>query len=622
MQVVRQRAQRSAANVAKRAFVIQSESDMLEFDKKYFNAGDFRSQYSTHTYRLDAPLDELKTIDDVNPIGGELGMSLFPLFMRTMHEENLPYVSPAQANYIYMRNLSISADKFHHYKPDFFPVPEDANPDELPIGRIVEIDEDIVTVEWACADDAAGVNDRIEVLTGDERVTLEVIDSLGPRTRCLCIQSTDMVNMNMPCVGMGEPIRVPVGDAVLGRVLDVLGQPIDGRGDVGAELHNPIHCDPVPWDWISTSDEQLITGIKVIDFFCPYIKGGKIGLFGGAGVGKTVVIMEMINNIAFHHGGYSVFTGVGERSREGSDLYYEMIEAGVISFENHDPNSKCCLVFGQMNESSGARARVALTGLTIAEYFRDEQNQDVLLFVDNIYRYTQAGMEISSMLGILPSAVGYQPTLGQEVGEVQERILSTKKGSITSVQAIYVPADDITDPAPAALFAHLDASTVLSRDVAGNGVYPAVSPLDSSSTLLEPESVGTYHVDLVGKAKQTLVQYNTLKDIIAILGMEELAPDDQKIVLRARKLEIFLSQPMTVAQIFTGIDGRFVELPDTLQSIEDILEGRVDDIPESVFRFCGGMQEVRAKGERLAEEARIKAEAQRRMRQQAMADEE
>ena len=402
-------------------------------------------------------------------------------------------------------------------------------------------------------------------------------------------------------INTGEPIKVPVGPALLGRIINVIGEPVDERGPVKSDMYKPIHREAPSFVDQSTTEEILTTGIKVIDLLEPYSKGGKIGLFGGAGVGKTVLIMELINNIAKGHGGYSVFTGVGERTREGNDLYHEMTESGVIDLVGD--KSKTVLVYGQMNEPPGARARVALTGLTEAEYFRDQEHQDVLLFIDNIFRFTQAGSEVSALLGRIPSAVGYQPTLGTDMGAMQERITSTKDGSITSVQAVYVPADDLTDPAPATTFAHLDATTVLSRKISELGIYPAVDPLDSTSRALSPEIVGEEHYQTARRVQELLQKYNSLQDIIAILGMDELSEDDRIVVSRARKVQRFLSQPFHVAEVFTGIKGTFVKLEDTIKGFKEILDGKYDDLPESAFYMVGTIEEALAKAEKMKESA-------------------
>jgi len=400
----------------------------------------------------------------------------------------------------------------------------------------------------------------------------------------------------------GGPIAVPVGPETLGRIMNVIGEPIDERGDVKTKQEFPIHRPAPEFVDQSTEAEVLVTGIKVIDMLAPYAKGGKIGLFGGAGVGKTVLIMELINNVAKAHGGYSVFAGVGERTREGNDLYHEMMESGVIKVDE-EGGSKAALVYGQMNEPPGARARVGLTGLTLAEYFRDEEGQDVLFFVDNIFRFTQAGSEVSALLGRIPSAVGYQPTLATDMGTLQERITTTKKGSITSVQAIYVPADDLTDPAPATAFAHLDATTVLSRQIAELGIYPAVDPLDSTSRILDPRVVGEEHYNVAREVQRVLQQYKALQDIIAILGMEELSEEDKLTVARARKIQRFLSQPFFVAEVFTGSPGKLVSLEDTIKGFKGIVNGDYDHLPEAAFYMVGTIEEAQEKAEKLADEA-------------------
>jgi F-type H+-transporting ATPase subunit beta len=415
------------------------------------------------------------------------------------------------------------------------------------------------------------------------------------------MDTTDGLTRGQEVADSGDAIAVPVGKETLGRIMDVIGRPIDERGDVGASAKWPIHRAAPEFTDQSTETEVLVTGIKVIDLLEPYAKGGKIGLFGGAGVGKTVLIMELINNIAKGHGGYSVFAGVGERTREGNDLYHEMIESGVIDLEGDA--SKVALVYGQMNEPPGARARVALTGLTQAEYFRDEEGQDVLFFVDNIFRFTQAGAEVSALLGRIPSAVGYQPTLSTDMGAMQERITTTNKGSITSVQAVYVPADDLTDPAPATTFAHLDATTVLNRSIAEKGIYPAVDPLDSTSRILDPRIIGDDHYAVARGVQQTLQGYKNLQDIIAILGMDELSEEDKMTVARARKLERFLSQPFHVAEVFTGFPGVFVPLEETIKGFKGILNGDYDHLPESAFYMVGTMDEAIAKAEKMAAEA-------------------
>jgi len=418
------------------------------------------------------------------------------------------------------------------------------------------------------------------------KLTLEVAQHIGESiVRTIAMDSTDGLKRGQEVLDKGNPISVPVGDQTLGRMFDVLGNPIDEKGGISdASLILPIHRQAPPFDELTTSSEVLATGIKVIDLMEPYTKGGKTGLFGGAGVGKTVLIQELIRNIATEHGGYSIFAGVGERTREGNDLYGEMVESGVID--------KTALVFGQMNEPPGARLRVALSGLTMAEYFRDEQGKDVLLFVDNMFRFTQAGSEVSALLGRMPSAVGYQPTLATEMGELQERITSTKKGSVTSVQAVYVPADDLTDPAPATTFAHLDATTVLDRKIAELGIYPAIDPLDSTSRILDPRVIGDRHYNVARSVQVTLQKYNELQDIIAILGMDELSDDDKMVVSRARKLQKFMSQPFFVAEQFTGVEGRYVNLEDSISGFEAIVKGEMDEYPENAFAYVGTLDEV------------------------------
>ena len=437
---------------------------------------------------------------------------------------------------------------------------------------------------------------------GERKLVLEVAQHLGESTvRCIAMDSTDGMVRGQRVTDTGGPITMPVGPETLGRILNVVGDPIDDRGEVVTKSRMPIHREAPPLVDQSTETEILVTGIKVVDLLEPYPKGGKIGLFGGAGVGKTVIIIELINNIAKGHGGISVFAGVGERTREGNDLYHEMIESGVIKLDGE--GSKAALVFGQMNEPPGARARVGLSGLTLAEYFRDEAGQDVLFFVDNIFRFTQAGSEVSAMLGRIPSAVGYQPTLGTDMGELQERITSTKKGSITSVQAIYVPADDLTDPAPATSFSHLDATTVLSRQIAELGIYPAVDPLDSTSRILDPRIIGEEHYSVARQTQVVLQRYKSLQDIIAILGMEELSEDDKLIVARARKIQRFLSQPFHVAEVFTGKPGVFVQLEDTIKGFKGIVAGEYDDLPEAAFYMLGTIEEAVEKGREMAAEA-------------------
>jgi len=433
-------------------------------------------------------------------------------------------------------------------------------------------------------------------------LVLEVAQQLGEQTvRAIAMDTTDGLVRGQEVVDTGRPISVPVGPETLGRILNVVGEPIDERGAVSARESLPIHREAPPFTDQSTEAEVLVTGIKVVDLLAPYAKGGKVGLFGGAGVGKTVLIQELINNIAKAHGGVSVFAGVGERTREGNDLYNEFIESGVINLDGG--GSKVALVFGQMNEPPGARARVALTGLTMAEYFRDQEGQDVLFFIDNIFRFTQAGSEVSALLGRIPSAVGYQPTLATDMGALQERITSTKKGSITSVQAIYVPADDLTDPAPATSFAHLDATTVLSRQIAELGIYPAVDPLDSTSRVLDPRVVGEEHYEVAREVQRILQSYKSLQDIIAILGMDELSEADKLTVARARKIQRFLSQPFHVAEIFTGTPGVFVKLEDTVRGFKKIVSGECDDMPEGAFYMVGTIEEAVEKARKMAAEA-------------------
>lgn len=434
-----------------------------------------------------------------------------------------------------------------------------------------------------------------------KRLVLEVSQHLGESTvRCIAMDATEGLVRGQEVTDSGSPIRMPVGPGTLGRIMNVVGEPVDERGPVDAKDYFPIHRQAPEFVEQSTETEILITGIKVIDLLAPYTKGGKVGLFGGAGVGKTVLIQELINNVAKGHGGYSVFAGVGERTREGNDLYHEMIESGIIDLEGE---SRVSLVFGQMNEPPGARARVALSALTQAEYFRDEEGKDVLLFVDNIFRFTQAGSEVSALLGRIPSAVGYQPTLATDMGALQERITSTKKGSITSVQAVYVPADDLTDPAPATSFAHLDATTVLSRAISELGIYPAVDPLDSTSRALDPLIVGEEHYNTAREVQRVLQTYKGLQDIIAILGMDELSEEDKLVVARARKIQRFLSQPFFVAEIFTGSPGVFVNLEDTIKAFKGIVDGDYDHLPEQAFYMVGTIEDAVAKGKKMAEAA-------------------
>jgi len=475
-------------------------------------------------------------------------------------------------------------------------------------GKIVQVIGPVVDVEFPSGEPpevytALKVqNPNVDQTDSARELTVEVAQHLGERTvRTIAMDSTDGLVRGMTVTNTHAPIMMPVGKEVLGRILNVVGQPVDERGPVNAKKFLPIHRPAPKFVDQSVKVEAFETGIKVIDLLAPYRRGGKIGLFGGAGVGKTVLIMELINNVAKKHGGYSCFAGVGERTREGNDLWHEMAESKLETGES--VLSKAALVYGQMNEPPGARARVALSALTCAEYFRDEEGQDVLLFVDNIFRFTQAGSEVSALLGRIPSAVGYQPTLSTEMGELQERITSTNKGSITSVQAIYVPADDLTDPAPATAFAHLDATTVLSRPIAELGIYPAVDPLDSTSTILSPQVVGDEHYKCARDVQRVLQRYKELQDIIAILGMDELSEDDKLLVARARKIQRFLSQPFFVAQQFTGAAGKYVELKDTIRGFRDLVDGKYDHIPEQAFYMCGGIEDVLANAERLAKAA-------------------
>ncbi|MGH7106071.1 MAG: F0F1 ATP synthase subunit beta [Acetobacteraceae bacterium] len=464
------------------------------------------------------------------------------------------------------------------------------------VGRVTQVLGAVVDVQFE--GDLPFIQNALQTKIGERLLVLEVAQELGERTvRCIAMDTTDGLVRHQEVVDTGGPITVPVGPETLGRILNVIGEPVDERGPVETEKRYPIHRAAPLFDEQATSAQILVTGIKVVDLLAPYLRGGKTGLFGGAGVGKTVLIQELINNIAKAHGGVSVFAGVGERTREGNDLYHEMIEAGVIKLDG--PGSKVALVYGQMNEPPGARARVGLSGLSLAEYFRDEEGQDVLFFVDNIFRFTQAGAEVSALLGRIPSAVGYQPTLATDMGALQERITSTKKGSITSVQAIYVPADDLTDPAPATSFAHLDATTVLSRQIAELGIYPAVDPLDSTSRSLDPRVVGEEHYAVAREVQRILQTYKSLQDIIAILGMDELSEDDKLVVARARKIQRFLSQPFHVAEVFTGFPGVFVPVADTIRSFKAICAGEYDHLPEAAFYMVGTIEEVVKKAESL-----------------------
>ncbi|KAL3231873.1 hypothetical protein MRX96_023143 [Rhipicephalus microplus] len=467
-------------------------------------------------------------------------------------------------------------------------------------GHIVAVIGAVVDVQFD--DNLPPILNALEVEGRKPRLVLEVAQHLGENTvRTIAMDGTEGLVRGQKVKDTQSPIKIPVGPETLGRIMNVIGEPIDERGPIPSDKFLAIHQEAPEFVEMSVEQEILVTGIKVVDLLAPYSKGGKIGLFGGAGVGKTVLIMELINNVAKAHGGYSVFAGVGERTREGNDLYHEMIEGGVISLK--DKNSKVSLVYGQMNEPPGARARVALTGLSVAEYFRDQEGQDVLLFIDNIFRFTQAGSEVSALLGRIPSAVGYQPTLATDMGTMQERITTTKKGSITSVQAIYVPADDLTDPAPATTFAHLDATTVLSRGIAELGIYPAVDPLDSTSRIMDPNVVGQEHYDIARGVQKILQDYKSLQDIIAILGMDELSEEDKLTVSRARKIQRFLSQPFQVAEVFTGQAGKFVPINDTITGFKQILNGEMDHLPEVAFYMVGPIEEVREKAEKLAAEA-------------------
>ena len=468
------------------------------------------------------------------------------------------------------------------------------------VGHITQVMGAVVDVQFG--DHLPPILNALECENQGDRLILEVAQHLGEATvRTIAMDSTEGLVRGAEVNDTGQPISVPVGRETLGRIMNVIGEPIDDRGPIKTDLRRPIHASAPEFVDQSTEAEILVTGIKVVDLLTPYAKGGKIGLFGGAGVGKTVIIMELINNIAKAHGGYSVFAGVGERTREGNDLYHEMIESGVINTDNNG-ESKAALIYGQMNEPPGARARVGLTGLTVAEYFRDEEGQDVLLFIDNIFRFTQAGSEVSVLLGRIPSAVGYQPTLATDMGNLQERITTTKKGSITSVQAIYVPADDLTDPAPATSFSHLDATTVLSRQIAELGIYPAVDPLDSTSRMMDPRVIGEDHYAVARRVQEILQTYKSLQDIIAILGMDELSEEDKLTVARARKIQRFLSQPFHVAEVFTGKPGVLVSLEDTIDGFRKVCDGNCDDMPEASFYMVGTLDEAREKAMQMAAE--------------------
>ena len=474
------------------------------------------------------------------------------------------------------------------------------------VGRIAQVIGAVVDVQFGTQ--LPAILSALETENNGQRLVLEVAQHLGENTvRTIAMDSTEGLTRGQTVTDTGAQILMPVGPATLGRIMNVVGEPIDERGPIATDLRAPIHAKAPEFVDQSTESAILVTGIKVIDLLAPYAKGGKIGLFGGAGVGKTVLIQELINNIAKGHGGTSVFAGVGERTREGNDLYHEFLDAGVIAKDADgkaiSEGSKVALVYGQMNEPPGARARVALSGLAIAEYFRDQEGQDVLFFVDNIFRFTQAGAEVSALLGRIPSAVGYQPTLSTDMGALQERITSTNKGSITSVQAVYVPADDLTDPAPATSFAHLDATTVLNRAISELGIYPAVDPLDSTSRVLEPRIVGQDHYETARAVQAILQKYKALQDIIAILGMDELSEEDKLTVQRARKIQRFLSQPFHVAEVFTGIAGKFVQIEDTIRSFKAVVNGEYDHLPESAFYMVGGIDEAVAKAEKMAQEA-------------------
>ncbi len=467
-------------------------------------------------------------------------------------------------------------------------------------GKVTQVMGAVVDVQFEGK--LPAIMNALTLSNDGKNLVLEVAQHLGENTvRTIAMDSTEGLVRGQPVADTGAPIRVPVGPETLGRIINVVGEPVDERGPIEAKEHYPIHRAAPEFVDQSTETQMLVTGIKVVDLLAPYAKGGKIGLFGGAGVGKTVTIMELINNVAMKHGGVSVFAGVGERTREGNDLYHEMMESGVIKTDG--PGSKVALVYGQMNEPPGARARVGLTGLTVAEYFRDQEGQDVLFFVDNIFRFTQAGAEVSALLGRIPSAVGYQPTLATDMGALQERITSTNKGSITSVQAIYVPADDLTDPAPATSFAHLDATTVLSRQIAEMAIFPAVDPLDSTSRILDPRVIGEEHYQVARDVQKTLQSYKALQDIIAILGMDELSEDDKLTVARARKIQRFLSQPFHVAEVFTGTPGVFVALEDTIKGFKGIVKGDYDHLPEAAFYMVGTIEEAIEKAKKLQQKA-------------------
>jgi len=518
----------------------------------------------------------------------------FVTVARTFKSSVLSYNAPNTA----LKTLSCNALTNRNYAAQAAQTTK-AAPGGAITGKVIAVIGAVVDVQFD--GDLPPILNALEVENRSPRLVLEVAQHLGENcVRTIAMDGTEGLIRGQKCVDVGSPIKIPVGPETLGRIINVIGEPIDERGPINAKMLSSIHADAPDFEDMSTEQEILETGIKVVDLLAPYARGGKIGLFGGAGVGKTVLIMELINNIARAHGGYSVFAGVGERTREGNDLYHEMIQTGVVDLKGN--NSKVALVYGQMNEPPGARARVALTGLTVAEYFRDQEGQDVLLFIDNIFRFTQAGSEVSALLGRIPSAVGYQPTLATDMGTMQERITTTKKGSITSVQAIYVPADDLTDPAPATTFAHLDATTVLSRGIAELGIYPAVDPLDSMSRILDPNIVGMEHYTVAKGVQKILQDYRSLQDIIAILGMDELSEDDRLTVSRARKISRFLSQPFQMAEVFTGHEGKLVPLTETIKGFQKILKGELDHIPEMAFYMVGGIEEVVANAEKLAAE--------------------
>merc|ERR1711926_53034 len=513
---------------------------------------------------------------------GAAGRAAGGLVKQAVKAGNVSQILPATS--ISQRQLSVSSP---------------AAAASLPKGQVVSVIGAVVDVQFE--DGLPEILNALTVVGREPKLILEVAQHLGENTvRTIAMDGTEGLVRGNVVEDEGLPISIPVGQETLGRIINVVGEPIDERGPIDTTKRQAIHAEAPEFEEMSVEQEILVTGIKVVDLLAPYAKGGKIGLFGGAGVGKTVLIMELINNVAKAHGGYSVFAGVGERTREGNDLYHEMIEGGVISLK--DKTSKVALVYGQMNEPPGARARVALTGLTVAEYFRDQEGQDVLLFIDNIFRFTQAGSEVSALLGRIPSAVGYQPTLATDMGGMQERITTTKKGSITSVQAIYVPADDLTDPAPATTFAHLDATTVLSRSVAERGIYPAVDPLDSTSRIMDPNVIGAEHYGVARGVQKILQDYKSLQDIIAILGMDELSEEDKLKVARARKIERFLSQPFQVAEVFTNNPGKLVPIDQTIAGFKAILAGKYDHLPEVAFYMVGNIDEVTAKAERLAAE--------------------